>query len=266
MPASVMNCARMSPDLTSDITDDKALGGRLRLLQPRKGHRFGHDAILLAAAVPAQTGEHAVDLGAGVGCAGLALAARVPGVRVTLVEIDPALAALAAKNAERNAVADRVAVATLDVAAAEAAFGQAGLAPGSADHVLMNPPFHDVQRAQPSPDAAKRSAHLAGRDSFSAWAKTAARLLRPDGVLTVIYRADGLDEVLAALAGDFGAAHVLPVCPKPGAPPIRVIVRAVRGETREAVTVAEIYLNDAGGRPSAGAEAVLRDAAALTLD
>jgi tRNA1(Val) A37 N6-methylase TrmN6 len=184
---------------------------------------------------------------------------------VTLVEIDPALAALAAQNAARNAMADRAAVATLDVAVSETAFVQAGLVSGSVDHVLMNPPFHDAQRAQPSPDAAKRSAHLAHKDSFSVWAKTAARLLRPDGSLTVIYRADGLDEVLAALAEDFGAARVLPVSPKPGAVPIRVIVQAIRGDKRKAVTAAEIYLNDADGRPSANAEAVLRDAAALTL-
>ena len=75
------------------------LGGRLRLRQPARGHRFGHDAILLAAACPARAGEQVVDLGAGVGAAGLALAARVDGMPVTLVEIDPQLAALAAENA-----------------------------------------------------------------------------------------------------------------------------------------------------------------------
>ena len=63
-----------------DVTDDGVLGGRLKLLQPRRGHRFGHDAILLAAAVAAEPGEHTVDLGAGVGAAGLALAQRVPGL------------------------------------------------------------------------------------------------------------------------------------------------------------------------------------------
>src|SRR5437016_1025102 len=40
-----------------DVTEDTVLGGRLRLRQPRRGHRVGHDAILLAAAVPARAGE-----------------------------------------------------------------------------------------------------------------------------------------------------------------------------------------------------------------
>src|ERR1700694_1366058 len=88
------------------ITDDAVLGGRLRLLQPARGHRAGHDAILLAAAAP--KARHAVDLGAGVGPAGLALVARGTAGRVTLVEIDSDLAALARQNAERNGFAGRI--------------------------------------------------------------------------------------------------------------------------------------------------------------
>ena len=60
---------------------DAVLGGRLKLRQPLKGHRVGHDAILLAAATGGRAGEHAVEFGAGVGAAGLALAARVHGLR-----------------------------------------------------------------------------------------------------------------------------------------------------------------------------------------
>src|SRR3954451_24519895 len=97
--ASSMSCGPMENDRgIGGFTDDAILGGKLRLKQPARGHRFGHDAILLAAACPARAGEQVVDLGAGVGAAGLALAARVDGCAVTLVEIDPPLAALAAEN------------------------------------------------------------------------------------------------------------------------------------------------------------------------
>ena len=88
--------------MAAEFSDDAALGGKLVLRQPRRGHRFGHDAILLAAATAARAGEHAVDLGSGIGAAGLALARRVEGLVVTLVEIDPALSALGRDNAERN--------------------------------------------------------------------------------------------------------------------------------------------------------------------
>ncbi|MGA7429473.1 MAG: methyltransferase, partial [Xanthobacteraceae bacterium] len=46
------------------VSEDQVLGGKLVLRQPLRGHRFGHDAILLAAAVAAQAGERAVELGA----------------------------------------------------------------------------------------------------------------------------------------------------------------------------------------------------------
>ena len=112
------------PDETA--SEDAVLGGRLVLRQPLRGHRVGHDAILLAAATVAQSGDHAVDLGAGVGGAGLALARRIAGVAVTLVEIDPVLAALAAANAERNNLSDRVRAVRLDVESSAADFAAAG--------------------------------------------------------------------------------------------------------------------------------------------
>ena len=91
-----------------ETSEDAVLGGRLRLRQPLRGHRVGHDAILLAAATAGRAGEQVIDLGAGVGAAGLALASRVPGLRVTLVEIDAALCELAAGNARLNNLSDRV--------------------------------------------------------------------------------------------------------------------------------------------------------------
>ena len=270
----------MSAAIDDTITDDAALGGRLRLLQPKRGHRFGHDAILLAAAVPAKPGERAADLGAGVGAAGLALAKRVDGVLLTLIEIDPALCELARKNAARNEMADRVSVVALDVAAPVSSFDDANFKAASADHVLMNPPFNDAVRTQASPDAARRVAHVAQQGSIATWVDAAARLLKPGGMLTLIYRADGLDVVLEALARDFESPRVLPIYPKPGVPPIRVIVQAMRStqardqklraenlRTKDAKKgSADLCLNGADGKPTPEAEAILRNAAPLPVN
>src|SRR5439155_8824525 len=98
-------------------TEDAVLGGKLYLRQPQRGHRVGHDAILLAAATGAHGGQHAIDLGAGVGAAGLALACRVRNLKVTLVEIEPALAALARDNIRRNGLGEFARAVVLDVAA-----------------------------------------------------------------------------------------------------------------------------------------------------
>jgi hypothetical protein len=96
------SCAPMPAEARDPVTCDTVLGGRLALRQPRDGHRVGHDAILLAAATDAATGQRAVDLFAGVGAAGLALASRVPGLEVVLVEVDAELVTLARDKTRRS--------------------------------------------------------------------------------------------------------------------------------------------------------------------
>ena len=262
MRGSPTNCVPRKPDPV-DTTEDAALGGRLILRQPRRGHRFGHDAILLAAATPAKAGEHAVDFGAGVGAAGLALASRLPGLAVTLAETDPGLAALAVENISRNGFADRVRALTLDVTAGARVFAAAGLSPGSAARVLMNPPFHDPTTSRTSPDPARRRAHVSA--GIAPWLRSAARLLGAGGTVTLVWRADRLDEVLASLARGFGAVTVQPVHPRPNAPAIRVLVRAVKGSRAPLALLPGLVLAGADGRPSDAAEAVLRHGAALPL-
>ncbi len=109
------------------LTEDAVLGGALRLRQPRRGHRVGHDiAVLLAAAWPRACREHVVDLGAGVGAAGLALAARAPDIAVTLVEVDPGLRGARRRKCRARGWAARVKSLTLDAAAPASAFTAAG--------------------------------------------------------------------------------------------------------------------------------------------
>jgi tRNA1(Val) A37 N6-methylase TrmN6 len=247
-----------------ETSEDAVLGGRLRLRQPLAGHRVGHDAILLAAATGGRAGEHAVDLGAGVGAAGLALAARVARLKVTLVEIDAALCALASGNARLNKLDDRVNVLACDAEDVEA-LAAAGIAPGSADRVLMNPPFHDATRQNLSPDPRRRLAHAAAPGLLRRWIASAARLLKPQGVLTLIWRSDALAEVQSALTDVFGGVAALPVYPRPDAPAIRVLLRAVKSGGGAGVTYPGIILNDQDGKPTAAAEAILRGAGTLSI-
>jgi tRNA1(Val) A37 N6-methylase TrmN6 len=255
-----MSFARMRAE---DVTDDAVLGGRLILRQPRAGHRVGHDAILLAAATEAAPGDHAVELGAGVGAAGLALAQRVSSATVTLVEIDPSLAALAEHNATRNRLGERVRVAALDVTAADEAFTGKGILPGAAARVLMNPPFNDPARQNVSPDPQRRLAYATSRGALEQWIARAAFLLAPAGVLTLIWRADGLGEVLSAVDTHFGGATAMPVYPRPDAAAIRVLVRAVKGSRAPLAIGPGLTLNDTNARPSQDAEAILRGGQAL---
>lgn len=254
MPGLRTNCAPMS-ELPGDCTDDDFLDGRLRLRQLRQGHRAGHDAILLAASVAARPGDRIVDLGAGVGAAGLAVAARVGGCDLTLVEIDPALAGLARHNAAANHITARVL--ELDAAAPANVFAAAGLSADSADVVLMNPPFNDPVRHRASPDRHRRAAHVASPMLLADWAHAARRVLKSRGALTMIWRADGLREALAAVTSGFGSVAILPVHGRADAAAIRVIVRAVKGGRGPLQVLPAFMLNDAGGGQTAIARDVL---------
>lgn len=267
-----MNCGTMTdpvangpaaPHSAADVTDDLFLGGQLKLRQPVRGHRAGHDAILLAAATPARPGHRVVEFGAGVGAAGLSVARRVGPLDLVLVEIDEALASLARFNAEANNISARVAV--LDVAANAEAFASAGLGPDSADAVLMNPPFNDAGRHRSSPDPSRQAAHMASAETLTTWTHAARRVLKSGGSLTLIWRADGLSEALAALERGFGSIEILPVHSKLLEPAIRVLVGAVKGGRAPLRLQPGFVLLDAEGKAPAETEAILSGKAILPL-
>ena len=219
--------------------------------------------MLLAAATSACSGDRVVDFGAGVGAAGLALARRVAGIELVLVEIDEVLAELARGNAVSNAIPADVIV--LDVASAADAFAASGLSPDSVDVVLMNPPFNDPVRHRVSPDKAREIAHVATAATLGTWIHAARRILKSGGVLTLIWRADGLAEVLAALDRGFGNLAILPVHGDAKKPAIRVLVRAVKGGKAPTQMHAALMLNNESMMPNKQVQDILAGKGVLPL-
>ncbi len=250
-------------DPAGEFTEDAFLGGRLRLRQPKSGHRAGHDAMLLAAATSARSGDRVVDFGAGIGAAGLAVARRVAGIELVLVEIDEVLAELARGNAASNAIPADVIV--LDITSAADAFAASGLPPDSVDAVLMNPPFNDPVRHRASPDKAREIAHVATAATLGTWIHAARRILKSGGVLTLIWRADGLAEVLAALDRGFGNLAILPVHGDAKKPAIRVLVRAVKGGKAPTQMHAALMLNNESTMPNKQVQDILAGKRVLPL-
>jgi tRNA1(Val) A37 N6-methylase TrmN6 len=256
-----MNCGPMTDP--AEFTEDAFLGGQLRLRQRKSGHRAGHDAMLLAAATPARSGDRVVDFGAGVGAAGLALARRVDGIELVLVEIDAGLAALARGNAASNVIAADVIV--LDVTSATEVFAAAGLSPDSVDVVLMNPPFNDPARHRASPDKSRELAHVATSATLESWVRAGRRILKSGGVLSLIWRADGLVEVLAALERGFGSLVILPVHADASTPAIRVLIRAIKGGRAPTQIHAALVLNDESAMPNKQVQEILAGREKLPL-
>ncbi len=233
------------------------LGGRLQLHQPPRGaHRAGTDGVLLARLLAPEPGERLCDLGSGPGIVGLACAILRPGLAVTLVERDPALAELARANAALNGVAADVIEA--DVLAPGREREAAGLRPDAFDCVLTNPPFFEDGRYRPSPDAGKASAHGLSAEGLDAWIRTCAATLRPGGRIGMIHRADALPRCLAALGGRFGGIAVRPVHAKDGEAAIRILVSAVKGSRAAFSLAPPLVLHGPDGRFTPEADALHR--------
>ena len=241
------------------LSDDKFLCGRLRLLQPVKGYRAATDPVLLAAACPARPGDSVLDLGCGAGAAALCLGLRVPGLRLAGLELQPGYADLARRNAALNGI-------PLEVHEGDLSRMPRDLR-RDFDHVIANPPYYPPG-GSPSPVAGRARA-MQVETPLGDWVAAAARRLRPGGWLTLICGADGLPQVLSAMGTKLGSASVLPLAPREGRAARRVIVQARKGGRAAFRLLAPLVIHQGavhdGDRESytPEANAVLREGADL---
>ena len=239
---------------------DTLLDGRVRLRQPAQGYRVAIDTVMLAASVPTASTGTLLDIGCGVGAAALCFAYRVPGARVTGIELQPELATLAAENAARNDMADRVRFIEGDLLDPPPA-----LTPGGFDHVIANPPYLPAESADPSPVQSKALSNVEGEARLADWVEFALRMAKRKGGVTFIHRADRLDELLVLFQGRAGGIVVFPLWPKAGREAKRVIVRARPGVKTPMRVAAGMVMHEDDGAYTPDALSILRDGAALTL-
>jgi tRNA1(Val) A37 N6-methylase TrmN6 len=241
-----------------DTTLDGLLNRRVQIEQPRVGFRVAVDTVLLASAVPAQAGQNVLDLGCGVGGAMLCLAARVPELKLTGVDIQSDYVELCRRNIARNAFAKDAEVFQYDVKHLPEKYNRIF------DHVIMNPPYHDEKRHDVSDTADKRIANSAQADDLARWIAAAGKSLTASGMLTLIHRADSLDAILEDAENWFPAIEVMPIVPKQGDAPKRIIMRLMKQGEPGIKYCQPLVLHKPEGGYTDEAEAILRHAEALS--
>lgn len=247
--------------LISEPDEITVLGQKVRLLQmpARAGFRTSLDSVMLAAAVPAKSGEKVLDMGAGVGGATFCLLHRVEGIHVTGVEWEHAYYDLALRNI------------TLNNAHSKADFIHSDIRDYGVEgkpiyhHVMVNPPYNEAGQHLPSPDEVKAKAlgHLDGDLTLEDWILAGYRLLKSGGSLTIIYPTSGTDKIIRAMGKKFGAIEIIPLWPRAGADSKRVIIRAIKGRHTPCVIRAGLVLHEVDGGYTAETDKVLRDASAI---
>lgn len=237
------------------------LDGRVILDQPEEGFRAGMDTVFAAAFAPVKPGARVLDAGCGVGSIALCLLARVPGLSVTGIELQPHYADLAVRNAAHNGVQDRLRILCADIR---------DFAPekdDQFDHVVCNPPYmpHGAHQRAQSPAKASAMGQGEGEAALEDWLDRAFRALKSGGTLTLVQRAEFLDRLLQMLGGRFGAFEILPLHSKPGQTAKRVLLRAVKDRKSPLTLYPGLILHHADGTYTDAAEAVLRHMAVLPL-
>ena len=246
--------------LPPSLSEDGFLGGRLKVLKPEKGYRAGIDAVFLAASIPIEPGQTAFEAGLGVGVVSLCVAARVPGVHITGVELASRYSLLAEENIKRNELSGNIQVITGDVKEATRRDLTQWPPTNSFNHVYANPPFFDDDKVTSSPMSLRASARSFGPEDLEDWIRVMAAMAITRGTVTIVHRADSLARILAGLIDNrIGAIHVAPLHARENDPASRVLVQGVKGSRAPLRIMRGLVLHTAENKFTPEAEAILRD-------
>ncbi|MEE2661386.1 MAG: methyltransferase domain-containing protein [Pseudomonadota bacterium] len=239
-----------------DETQDFFLNNQVKLRQPKLGYRAGIDPVFLAASIDIKAGDRVLDVGAGHGAASICLAHRKPNCTITGIEIRPNLVRLANDNAKLNNFHSRVQILVGDLTDKSC-----GLDVEAFDHVMANPPYWPASRAGMPNENARYSSDVEGSAELADWVNFLLNKVCRKGSITLIHRADRLDEILSHFYGKAGDVIVFPLWPKRGLPANRVIVRARKAVHSPATVASGLVLHEEDGKYTAEASKILNGSA-----
>jgi tRNA1(Val) A37 N6-methylase TrmN6 len=251
--------------VSSSLSEDAFLDGKVRLLQPEKGYRAGIDAVFVAATIPVSPGEQVFEAGIGAGTAALCLVARNPAIQVTGIENGQRYAMLCEENAKRNGFAHCVKAIHADVK--DCLRKDLAHLPqhGTFQHAFANPPYYEDGKVTPSPSLLKAQAHAFGPDDLEIWIKVMHSMVGLRGTVTVIHKAETLAKILSAMDDKFGDIRVAPLYAREGHAASRIIVQGIKGSRAPLQLLPGLVLHQEDNSFTPDAEAVLRTGVAWRL-
>jgi tRNA1Val (adenine37-N6)-methyltransferase len=238
------NLTARAPSRSSSVpgggeTLDTFYKGRVLVVQRKDGYRFALDAPLLADFIRTRPGERLLELGTGSGIIALLLGRR-RFARLTALEIQPRLAALARRNVRLNGLQDRIQVVKADLRRYRPRH--------RFDVVFANPPYIRKGTGFLSSSPEKSVAKHELKCDILEVMKAASRCLRAGGRAYLVYPAGRADDFAgAAAASGLSMRRRRFVHPRPGEPASLFLAecRHERGPLRSS---APLILRDAGDR------------------
>ncbi len=188
-----MDAVNITSPREEETLEDLQLGG-LRLLQKKKGFRFGMDSVLLADFAAIRPGDRVVDFGTGSGVLPLLLIGRDKGSIFHGIEIQPEMAEMARRTMQLNGLEDRVVIHQADAGRAFELFEAC-----SVDAVICNPPYSRAGAALRNPEEARAMARHQEQETLDAWLAAAFRILKGKGKVSLVYPAPQMLFLLDAM-------------------------------------------------------------------
>ena len=179
--------------LPGERIDDLERNG-YRIIQNKNGFCFGMDAVLLSGFVHAGPEDRIIDLGTGTGILPLLLRAKTGSRDITGLEIQEAMAEMAARSVQLNDLEEDVHIVCGDLKKAGTLFEA-----GSFDVVTSNPPYMKANGGLTNPDQGKAIARHEICCTFADVAKAAKILLRSGGRFFLVHRPERLAELMETL-------------------------------------------------------------------
>jgi tRNA1(Val) A37 N6-methylase TrmN6 len=219
-----------------EFTEDRILGGKIKLFQPKNGYRVAIDPIILANFINPQAGQKILDVGCGVGTISLILKMKEKLSEITAVDIDEKMCEICRRNSEAN---------SLKIEIINIGIENSALEHKTFDQVATNPPFFEKESARIS-----RSKELANFETIDLvdWITFCFKRLRNGGVFSIIHRTSRIGDILRVLKNLAGAVQITPIFPKNNCEASRVVVcarKSCRSETK--ILPGIVVHNDDGG-------------------
>ena len=195
------------------------------ICQDRCAMKVGTDGVLLGAWARVAHCRHILDMGTGTGLVAL-MAAQRSEAHIVAIDLDADAVAQAVENVAASPWCNRIRV--LEADARELA-NSTQIIPDfqSFEAILCNPPF--FENSLKCPDSARTMARHTDTLSFDELARSAARLLAPQGELSVVIPYDRARDmtVSAACCGLFATRQTI-IVPVEGARPKRILMAFTR--------------------------------------
>jgi len=240
------------------------LDKHVQLHQAPGGFRTSMDSIMLAAACPVKAGQNVLDLGCGVGSAGLCVLYRTQSTELLGVDIQADHIELAQKNASLNGMAERSSFLCADIRDLKRNDID------TFDHVICNPPYKEAgtHKHSPSPAKAQAMGHADEDISLRSWIDCAWRHIKGQGSLTIVHEAEQCDSIMHGLYSArggrrFGRVEIIPLYPRIGSAAKRVIIRAWKHKKGGSRILYGIALHNTDGSYTSEADTILRGGQAL---